>query len=230
MPSPTIIQQAQTASGSTVSLTSVSANSVLVNSVSQFTVASATVSSMTGGGTWAQVPGVYMAATGGTTFSGDVWRCAVASGGSTTVTTTWSSSATHDHHWLLELTAASALDGAATGVQTTGTTLASVPCADAGALLIQDTVQGGAGQDFQAPWTTDGRPNGNPTGHYYPGAAGSYAPTVAVGMGTTIAWGASFAVPADSPPRYNVDRGGLEDILREGILSNSELRSAAAWF
>lgn len=64
-----------------------------------------------------------------------------------------------------------------------------------------------------------------------PGTAGPITHTwTKSGATASLIVAANFIYVGTQSPSYNVDRGGLEDILREGILSNSELRSAAAWF
>jgi hypothetical protein len=196
---PSIIQQAIGVSSASATLSGVTAGNVLVFLVSNAFGATQTVSGVSGGGTWTQVPGTYFR-DAGTQFAGDVWICASATGGSTTATATWSDG-TADHAWLLELTAGTVLDTAVTGAFFNLTTVTACSCSDAGALLLVDTVtSGGAGQTFQAPWTSDGNPNGNPLGHYSPGAAGSYAATVASSMGNSIGFGASFKAGGPAAP------------------------------
>lgn len=225
---PSIIQQAQAVAVDNVTLTGVTAGNTLLGSFSNPTPGSPTISGVSGGGTWAQVPGVY-SNDAGAGFTGDFWTVASATGGSTTATVTWSAG-TPDHNWLIELSSGVVLDTAATGGNfNNATTLLGIPCSDPGAILFEDACVSGVSTGFQSPWTSDGTPNGNPTGHYAPGAAGTYAPTITAGHNTVIAWGASFKTAA-AVPTYDVNRPWLADVIATPPIANTELRDASAWF
>lgn len=225
---PTIRQQASSNAGN-VGLTGVTAGSTLVGMFSRSAAASPTISGVTGGGAWAQVPGVYYA-DAGRQYTGDIWIAQNSASGSVTVAPTWSAGS-QDHDYILELSP-SVLDTAATGSSLASTnTSITIPNAVASSLLVLDAISDLTWGTFSATFTqgTGGPLNGNPFGYVNnPGDTSGRAATFS-GNDGGINFGASFK-DLISVPAYDVDRPWLEEVLGSGGMTDSELLRAEAWF